>query len=35
MFYGQYALAGAFGGLVSYFVFRAFPSGLFPGPQGW
>ncbi|RPA90916.1 MFS general substrate transporter [Choiromyces venosus 120613-1] len=26
MFYGQYAVAGAFGGLVSYFVFRLFPN---------
>lgn len=26
MFYGQYAVAGAFGGLLSYLVFRAFPS---------
>ncbi|KAG0634352.1 major facilitator superfamily domain-containing protein [Tuber brumale] len=26
MFYGQYAVAGAFGGLVSYFVFRLFPT---------
>ncbi|KAL7270121.1 hypothetical protein RUND412_007179 [Rhizina undulata] len=26
MFYGQYAVAGAFGGLVSYFVFRIFPN---------
>ena len=27
MFYGQYAVAGALGGLVSYFVFRLFPGG--------
>lgn len=26
MFYGQYAIAGAFGGLVSYCVFSLFPS---------
>ncbi|TGZ77187.1 MFS general substrate transporter [Ascodesmis nigricans] len=26
MFYGQYAVAGAFGGLVSYIVFSIFPS---------
>jgi MFS family permease len=27
LFYGQYAVAGAFGGLVSCLVFRIFPSG--------
>jgi len=27
IFYGQYAVAGAFGGLVSYVVFSLFPSG--------
>lgn len=27
MFYGQYAVAGAFGGLVSYVVFSLFPGG--------
>ncbi|KAA8911664.1 major facilitator superfamily domain-containing protein [Sphaerosporella brunnea] len=27
MFYGQYAVAGAFGGLVSYVVFSVFPPG--------
>ena len=32
MFYGQSAVAGAFGGLVSYFVFKLFPSGSFSYP---
>ena len=40
MFYGQYAVAGAFGGLVSYIVFSLFPSDQQPQPQkedttGW
>lgn len=33
MFFGQYAVAGAFGGLVSWAVFKIFPGGgefLFP-----
>ena len=32
MFYGQYAVAGAFGGLVSYIVFSLFPSDQDEGP---
>lgn len=27
MFFGQYAVAGAFGGLVSWAVFKIFPGG--------
>lgn len=30
MFYSQYAVAGAFGGLFSYFVFSFFPEGSSP-----
>lgn len=40
MFYGQYAIAGAFGGLVSYVVFSIFPTandddGNDTNPAGW
>jgi len=33
MFYGQYAIAGAFGGILSYFVFTKFPHVSSP-PEG-
>src|ERR1700753_1227822 len=35
MFYGQYAIAGALGGLLSYVVFSQFPLHKEPAPGEW
>lgn len=35
MFYGQYCVAGAFGGTLSYFVFSAFPRSEARASTGW